>query len=150
MKIIHGPRTFDIETVLSKPLFAHLATSSALGARESPVWFLWDDAMLWIIGHKKTDTFPQRIEADPRVALGIVDFDVTTGLVHHVGIRGTAEIAPFSLPRVKRILRKYLGVIEDDWDSRLTADVLQGRDYLLVKITPETAVVRDQSYRVRA
>jgi|SRR5579884_1191077 len=149
MRIIEGTRSFDIDTVLSKPLFAHLATSSQLGARDSPVWFLWEDATLWIIGHKETDTFPKRILADSRVAVGIVDFNAATGLVRHVGIRGTAQVAPFNRERVKRLFTKYLGANEEDWDQRLTGDVIRGDGYLLVKVTPDTAVVRDQSYRVR-
>ena len=148
MRIINGPRTFDIKIVLSKPLFAHLATASSLGPRESPVWFLWDDEALWIIGHKESDTFPKRIEMDPRVAIGIVDFDVTTGMVHHVGFRGTAYVTEFDIQRVKSIFRKYLGPKEENWDRCLTGDVVDGRNYLLVKVTPETAVVRDQSYLV--
>lgn len=149
MRIIDGPRTFDVEEILRKPLFAHLATSSRLGPRESPVWFVWEDQALWIIGHKEWDTFPKRIKADPRVAVGIVEFDVTTGLVRHLGIRGKAEVAAFNIERAKSIFKKYLGPNKEKWDARLTGDVMTSANYLLVKVIPETAVVRDQSYQVR-
>lgn len=61
MKIIRGKRSFDLDSFLEKPLFAHLATTSEEGARDSPVWFLWQDNCLWIIGTPE-DTFPSRIE----------------------------------------------------------------------------------------
>ena len=31
-----------LDQILSRPLFAHLATDSDQGPRESPVWFLWE------------------------------------------------------------------------------------------------------------
>jgi hypothetical protein len=29
-----------------------------------PVWFLWEDEAIWIIGNRKTDSFPGRIATD--------------------------------------------------------------------------------------
>ena len=69
-----------LNEILARPLFAHLATASEHGPRESPVWFLWEEGALWIIGNYKTDSFPKRIEQEPRCAIGVVDFDVATGL----------------------------------------------------------------------
>ena len=45
---------FDLDEFLSRPLFAHLATASEQGPRESPVWFHWDGHYLWIIGSSNT------------------------------------------------------------------------------------------------
>ncbi len=158
MKIITQKASpFDIDEVaayslmsdiFSRPLFAHLATSSELGSRESPVWFLWEDDALWIIGNYKTDTFPKRIEQDPRCAIGIVDFDISSGLVQHVGFRGRGYLQPHDEERMKQLLRRYLGKCEQQWDSRFVA-VLGDRDWVLVRFEPETAVVRDQSYQVK-
>ena len=53
---------------------------------------LWEDEALWMIGNYKTDSFPKRIGRDPRCAVGIVDFDVSTGMVQHVGFRGRARL----------------------------------------------------------
>jgi hypothetical protein len=50
-----GP-LFDLDEFLSRPLFAHLAHASEHGPRESPVWFHWDGASVWIIGG---DSFPR-------------------------------------------------------------------------------------------
>jgi hypothetical protein len=157
MKIIHGTGAqFDVEQtasrrlledILSRPLFAHLATSSEHGPRESPVWFLWEAEALWIIGGYTIDSFPKRLEKEPRCAIGIVDFDSATGLVQHVGLRGRAHLELHDEDRMKRLLRRYLGENEPHWDPRFLA-VLGDPEWVLICFKPETVVVRDQSYRV--
>lgn len=103
MKIVQAGDNSDVDEtasrrlldqVLSRPLFAHLATASEQGPRESPVWFLWEEEAIWIIGNYQSDTFPKRIEREPRCAIGVVDFDIATGLVQHVGFRGRARLEP--------------------------------------------------------
>ena len=133
--------------ILSRPLFAHLATSSESGPRESPVWFLWEDGALWIIGNNRTDSFPKRVERDPRCAVGVVDFDVSTGLVQHVGFRGRACLRPHDEKRMRRLLGRYMGEPES-WDPRFV-DVPGDTDYILLRFEPETVVVRDQSYQMK-
>ena len=157
MKIVHETGShFDLDErgarrllddLLARPLFAHLATASASGPRESPVWFLWEDDALWIIGNCRTDSFPKRIDRDPRCAVGVVDFDVSRGVVQHVGFRGRARLDGYDRDRMRRLLRRYLGE-EEDWDAGF-AEVLDDRDYVFVRFVAETAVVRDQSYVVK-
>ncbi len=157
MKIITQKGTcFDVDEdaacslmsdILSRPLFAHLATSSESGSRESPVWFLWEDGALWIIGNYKTDTFPKRIEQDPPCAIGIVDFNISSGLVQHVGFRGRGYLQTHDEERMKRLLSRYMGKVEH-WDSRFI-EVIGDTDYILIRFEPETVVVRDQSYQVK-
>ena len=156
MKIVKADYNFDVDDtasrrlldqVLSRPLFAHLASASEHGPRESPVWFLWEEDSLWIIGNYRTDAFPKRIEREPRCAIGIVDFDIATGFVQHVGFRGRGRLKPHDESRMRRLLRRYLGEMEQQWDPRFVA-VLGDRDWILVRFEPETAVVRDQSYNV--
>jgi hypothetical protein len=116
--------------------------------RDSPVWFLWDEGALWIIGSCATDTFPRRIEQEPRCAIGIVDFDPSSGRVQHVGFRGRATVEPFDVERARRLLRRYLGDVEDSWDERFRS-TLADRDIdrnVLVRFEPDTAVARDVSY----
>jgi len=132
---------------LSRPLFAHLATDSELGPRESPVWFLWDDGAVWIIGSRRDNSFPARIERDPRCAIGVVDFEREHGRVHHVGLRGRASVEPFDPERAHRLLRRYLGNRVDAWDPRFR-ETLQDPDNVLIRFDPETVVARDQSYEV--
>jgi hypothetical protein len=135
---------FELAEFLSRPLYAHLAHNSGDGPRESPVWFHWDGQAIWIIGGT---TFPANLKRDPRCALGIVDWDPPTGRSHHVGIRGRADVLPFDIAMAKVIFRRYFGPDESAWDRRFD-DVFTGEPGLeLVRITPETVVVRDQSYK---
>jgi hypothetical protein len=76
-----------------------------------------------------------------------VDFDLRTGRCHHVGMRGVAAVLPFDPAVARTIFRKYFRPDEGDWDPRF-GDVFDGSARLeLVRFTPETVVVRDQSYR---
>ncbi len=133
--------------LLSRPLFAHLATASDDGPRDSPVWFLWEEDALWIIGNYRTDTFPRRVEREPRCAVGIVDLDPATGLVRHAGFRGRARLTPHDPARMERLLNRYMGE-RGAWDTRFV-EILDDADYIFVRFEPETAVVRDQSYRLK-
>lgn len=148
MEVVESDPSLDLGEVLARPLFAHLATASPEGPRGSPVWFRWERGALWIIGNEKADTFPARVERDPQVAVGIVDFDRETGRVHHVGIRGRGNVEPLDPGRARRLLANYLGNDEGEWDPRFR-DVLENPEpYLFVRVEPETVVVRDQSYSV--
>jgi hypothetical protein len=71
---------FDLDEFLNRPLYAHLAHNSERGPRESPVWFQWDGQAIWIIGGK---SFPENLKRDPCCAIGIVDWEPTTGLSQH-------------------------------------------------------------------
>jgi Pyridoxamine 5'-phosphate oxidase len=149
MKLIQDrSRTVDVEEFLSRLLFAHLASASEEGPRESPVWFLWEDGAVWIIGSLRDDSFPRRIEREPRCAIGIVDFDLGRGLVHHVGMRGRASVEPFDADRASRLLRRYLGEAVEAWDRRFR-ETLADPDNVLIRFSPETVVARDQSYEVK-
>src|ERR1044071_332606 len=120
--------------VLRRPLFAHLATASQRGPRESPIWFLWEDEAIWIIGNQRTDSFPSRISAEPRCALGIVDFDLAKGMVQHVGIRGRARLEPHDRDRMERVFTRYLGE-RSRWDSRFVK-ILDDVDYIFIRLEP--------------
>ncbi|MBM7553567.1 putative pyridoxamine 5'-phosphate oxidase family protein [Thalassobacillus pellis] len=143
IKVIRGNRSFDLDEFLKKPLFAHLATSENDVPKESPVWFYWEDECIWIIGTPSYDTFPGRIEKNPQCAIGIVDFDHETGKVLHAGFRGHATVERFDAELAKRLLRRYLGNDEKNWDQ-MFKDL--GDSNILVRFVPETVVVRDQSF----
>lgn len=133
-----------LDDLLQRPLFAHLSTIHEDGPRESPVWFLWEEGVIWILGNTQTDSFPARVENEPRCALGIVDFHPATGFVQHAGIRGCGSLFAHDRTQVSRLFCKYMGAPER-WDSRFTK-VLDDPAWVLVRIIPETVVVRDQSY----
>jgi Pyridoxamine 5'-phosphate oxidase len=142
-------RTVDVDEFLARPLFGHLATASEDGPRDSPVWFLWEDEAVWVIGSRVIDSFPARIEADPRCAIGIVDFDRPTGLVQHVGMRGRATVEPFDGQRARRLLTRYLGPDDRGWDARFRATLgdPESEQAVLVRFVPDTIVARDVSFR---
>lgn len=48
----------DLDEFLARPLVAHLATASPDGPRESPVWFLWEQGSIWLVGTTR-DSFPK-------------------------------------------------------------------------------------------
>jgi hypothetical protein len=136
---------FDLDEFLSRPLYAHLAHSSEHGPRESPVWFHWDGQAIWIIGGT---SFPANLKRDPRCALGIVDWEPAIGLSHHVGMRGSADVLPFDRTMAKTIFRRYFGPDEGDWDPRFDYESIgEEAGLTMVRFTPETVVVRDQSYK---
>ena len=137
-------RDFDPDDVLRLPLFAHLASASPDGARESPVWFLWEDGALWLVGNRR-DSFPKRLEAEPRCAVGIVEFDLQRGHLRHVGIRGIARVEALDPARLHRFLAKYLGADPSQWNATFKATVIDKLD-LMVRIVPISIVARDQSY----
>lgn len=136
----------DLDAFLARPLFAHLATSSPDGPRDSPVWFLWEDRAIWIISNA-SDSFWKRVDADPRCAIGIVDFDKSSGLVQHVGMRGRAYVQDWEPQRASRLLTRYLGSDKACWDPRFKV-TLDEQSNRWVRFVPETVVVRDQSYTI--
>jgi hypothetical protein len=135
---------FNLDEFLSRPLFAHLSTASADGPRESPVWFLWEGAAVWIIGG---ESFPRNIQRERRVAIGFVDFNPVSGMLHHVGMRGTAEVLPHNQETAKRIIQKYCGP-GDSWDRRFEDIRLGTCNLPMIRFVPTKVVMRDQSYRV--
>ncbi|WP_081831729.1 pyridoxamine 5'-phosphate oxidase family protein [Geomicrobium sp. JCM 19038] len=144
LKIIEGKRSFDLDKMLMKPLFAHLSTASPEGPRDSPVWFIWEDSCLWIIGTPE-DTFPSRIQNTPSCAIGIVDFEPDSGKVYHAGFRGKASVELFNFKLAHKLFTKYLGSNDKNWDLRFKT---QNSHNVFIRFVPETVVVRDQSYNV--
>ena len=137
---------FDPDVVLSKPLMAHLSSSSPSGPCDSPLWFLWEDGAIWLIGNSN-DSFPKRLRAEPRCAIGVVDFDVNRGVLRHVGIRGVAAIQELSRPRLETLLTRYLGENKKAWNGWFVENIVDKLD-LMICVTPNTGgmVARDMSY----
>lgn len=134
---------FDIEHLLNRPLFAHLATFGDAGPCQTSVWFSWEDGAVWIIASSKS-SFARRLLNDERAAVGIVDFDLKHGFLQHVGMRGVATVLPMEVDRRTRLVTRYLGS-EATWNSWFKANVVEHQD-LLVKFVPDMVIARDQSY----
>lgn len=146
MELVEDTLDAGVEAVLSRPLFCFLATTDDGSPRVSPLWFLWEDDAIWIIGDRRK-TYPSRIERNPETALAIVEFDRTTGTVHHVGMRGRATVDPLDPARAERLLGTYLGPEREEWDEPFFGDPYEWDDRMvMIRFDPETVVARDQSY----
>ena len=137
----------DPALVLEKPLMAHLATASPDGPRHSPVWFLWEEGAIWLVSGSG-ESLADRLAAEPRCAIGIVDFDNDRGILRHVGMRGRAELRGLDLARRNRLLAKYIGPDESLWRADFKAAAIDSIDVLVefVPDGPDSIVARDQSY----
>ncbi len=137
-------KDFDIDTVLSKPLMAHLSTIDKDEPRDSPVWFIWEESCLWTFGMDR-DSFIQRLKQEPHCAAGIVDFEVQRGILMHVGIRGIAKIASVDHERLRRFVSKYLGANSDNWNKWFVTTIVDPLN-VMVQITPKSIVAKDASF----
>lgn len=141
------PNAFDPELVLCQPVMAMLATSSAAGPRIAPMWFSWEDGVLWLPSDAGSSSV-QRLADDPRVAVEIVSFDAAAGTLLHLGLRGRAEVRPMDVPRFKRLLRKYLGPDEAAWNPWFVAEIARFDDTAgrLIRIAPESVFTNNASF----
>lgn len=137
-------KDFEIETVLSKPLMAHLSTVEQEEPRDSPVWFIWEGASLWLFGTSK-DSFVKRLAKKPQCAVGIVDFDVHKGILKHIGIRGIAQTMDVDRERLTRFISKYLGEDKKGWNEWFLEHIVNPLN-VMVRILPQTIVAKDGSF----
>ena len=145
MELVENSLECSLDTFLDRPLFCFVAALSRTGKpRISPLWYLWEDDSIWIIGDTVGKSYVSRIERRPETAVAIVDFDVHSGLVQHVGMRGESAVVPLEEGRVFRLLRRYLGPDEDEWDPRFAE--LDPERWAFLRFDPETVVARDQSF----
>lgn len=137
---------FDVAAFLARPLIARLATN---GPTVRPVWFFWEDDAFWIIAGPWA-SLPDRVRADPVVALAVDECDLATGAVRQVVCRGKAELVPFDVPRGRRKLARYLGADETHWDPRfrhyLHADPAEAGTAWL-RVHPRRAIAPARSTR---
>ncbi|MGB0497642.1 MAG: pyridoxamine 5'-phosphate oxidase family protein [Rubricella sp.] len=140
-------RPFDPARVLAKPLMANLATVSAEGPRNAPVWFLWEDGALWMPGSVGASSVA-RIGADPRCAVEIVDFDPAVGILLHLGLRGRASLEPMDPALFRRLLAKYLGPDEAAWNAWFVENVARIEDPAgrLIRLRPDSVFTNDVSH----
>jgi predicted pyridoxine 5'-phosphate oxidase superfamily flavin-nucleotide-binding protein len=145
MKVIEHSLPVSLSEFLERPLFCFLTTLSEEGTpRVSPLWYLWEDEQIWILADTVGKSYPDRVKKTPDAAIAIVDFDVHAGRVEHVGMRGVAQVVPMEPGRTDRLLGRYLGSNQDEWDERFTE--LDGNRWRFIRFTPETVVARDQSF----
>ena len=139
--------SFDPDVLLGRPLMANLATLSPAGPRNAPVWFVWEEDALWMLGSAGGGSV-RRIEADPRCAVEIVEFDPAVGVLLHLGLRGRASVEPMDTARFRRLLARYLGPDEADWNPWFIEEVarIDDPDGRMIRLAPESTFSNDISY----
>ena len=141
------PPPFDIDAFLAQPLTARVATS---GPTVRPTWYLWEDGTFWILTGPWA-TLPNRVRADPAIAIVVDVCDLATGLVLQVIARGRAELLPFDVARGRRKLSRYLGEDEARWDRRFRHylhDDPAHKGTVWLRLRPDSLVAQDLSYSV--
>jgi len=139
------PPPFDVDAFLAQPLTARVATS---GPTVRPTWYLWEDGAFWILTGPWA-TLPNRVQADPAIAIVVDVCDLATGLVQQVIARGQAEILPFDVARGRRKLSRYLGQDEARWDRRFRHylhDDPAHTGTVWLRLRPDSLVAQDLSY----
>ena len=146
MEVVENKLPIDLETFLDRPLFCFLGTTADCNPRVSPLWFLWENESIWIIADSRK-SYVKRVEDDLETALAIAELNRHSGTVYYVGMRGTAEIESHDPDRAVRLLTRYLGPDQSEWDqSRFPDPVTWGDEMGFIRFEPETIVARDQSY----
>ena len=126
---------------------AVLATAETDGApRNAPVWFLWEDGALWMLGDAGGSSL-RRLAQDPRCAVEIVDYDNRAGLLRHVGLRGRACVEAMDPARFRRLLTRYLGP-EGTWNPWFIANVarIDDPDGRMIRLLPDSIFTNDVSH----
>ena len=138
---------FDPEEVLALPLMAILSTLSPDGPRNAPVWYAWEDGALWMLSSVDASS-ARRIEADPRCAVEIVDYDNARGILRHLGLRGRASVEPSDPERFHRLLRRYLDPDPVRWNPWFVENVarIEAPSGRMIRLSPESVFTNDVSY----
>lgn len=135
---------FDINIVLGKPLMAYLSSLKEYIPCSSPLWFLYDDSKLWLFGTEK-DSFIQRLDKNPNCAVSVVDFDLKSGILRHVGLRGSATVIEVDQKKLDNFLYKYLGSNKANWNEWFVKNIVIPLNRMAV-INPSSVVAKDVSF----
>jgi PPOX class probable F420-dependent enzyme len=123
--------------LLTRPVLGRLATASREGQPHVvPVWFLWEDDLLWISSFSSTRKNID-LQQNPKCAI-VIDLEQASDGLTAVMFEGRAELV--SEPRqavrerIERVYLKYLGpegLLEPDPQSWLNSP-----ENVLIKFTP--------------
>jgi hypothetical protein len=140
-------RPFDPDLILHLPLMAFLATSDPDGARNAPVWFIWEDGALWMPASAGGSSV-RRLQADPRCAVEIVHHDNAAGILAHLGFRGRATVVPMDPARFRRLLVRYLGPDASVWNPWFIDNVamIDDPDGRLIRLVPDSTFTSNVSF----
>lgn len=88
------PDAFDVDTFLTGPLTARVATN---GPTVRPTWHLWEDGAFWILTGPWA-TLPDRARADPVLAVVVDGCDLASGVVRQVVAGERPRSGPSTCP----------------------------------------------------
>lgn len=138
----------DVDAFLGQPLVARVAVNSPAGPTVRPVWFLFDDGVLWWLTGIYSRV-SEWLRQDARAQIVIDTCDLDTGVVLAVTLTGRAEPRPMDAAIATRKLTKYLGADRDRWPQRFRAVLHAPSTNWLIALTPDTAPrLRDLSFPV--
>jgi len=105
----------QLKDILDSTAVAHVATVTPGGSpRTSPMWFEWDGRHV-LLSHTKARAKYRDVQANPRIALSIVDPDDP---YRYLEIRGRVEIEDDpDKTLIDRLAKKYRGVDRYEWDG---------------------------------
>ncbi len=135
-------KDFDIDELLREPLVACIATT---GPTVRPVWFLWEEGMLWWLTGPWS-ALGSHLQADPQVAASIDECELATGTLRQVLMRGRAEIVEYDRDRAYRTLARYLGPDADRWPDDFGVDDGDQYGNQFVRLTPQWIHAADLSF----
>ncbi|HTX91006.1 MAG TPA: pyridoxamine 5'-phosphate oxidase family protein [Anaerolineales bacterium] len=126
-----------VESLLARPILGRLATSSPAGQPHVvPVWFLWEEGVVWVSSFRNTRKVKD-LERNPKCAI-VVDLPKPEGGITAVLLEGTAELTAVGSPdvqaRLEKIYVKYLGT--DGLLGREPQNWLTSPDNRLIKLKP--------------
>ena len=129
------------------PLMANLATMSAEGPRNAPVWFVWEDNAIWMLGDEDGSSV-RRLGDDPRCAVEIVHFDREDGILLHLGMRGAASIEAMHPALFERLLVNYLGPDRARWNAWFIENIarIDDKSGRLIRLEPQSFFTNNVSY----
>lgn len=139
--------TFDPLVLLEQPLMAILSTICPSGPCNSPVWYVWEEEALWMLG-SRTGSSVHRLESDRRCAVEIVDFRRDDGILLHLGLRGRASVEPMCPERFRRLLDRYLGPDRSTWNPWFIENIarIEDPDGRFIRLVPESTFTNNVSY----
>lgn len=126
---------------------AVLSTLSPEGPRNAPVWFIWEEGALWMLGSVSSRSV-LRLEADARCAVEIVRFDNSGGVLLHLGLRGRASVEAADPARFRRLLARYLGADEAAWNPWFVESIAEVDDpsNRWIRLVPDSTFTNNVSY----
>lgn len=126
---------------------AVLSTLSPEGPRNAPVWFIWEDNAVWMLGSISSRSV-LRLEADERCAVEIVHFVNAEGILLHLGLRGRASVEAADSARFRRLLARYLGPDEAAWNPWFVETIAEVDDpsNRWIRLVPDSTFTNNVSY----